>query len=257
MLLPPIHGTCTQQDFYIYAACDTQYFAEFGEAFVNSIQHNTSAGIHLHLFNPNEAQVLKCHSLGTTVTWESAPLTLFESAANTQLTPTHLDRTLNAMLKGGDRLIIERMQKTYYACARFIRLQEIFNPAVTVLELDVDAVVRKNFPRLEENCDFYIHHISGKKARFLAGGLYLNANSNSLQFLAEYAKQLKFYIERDYIYWGLDQDLLDPIVPKYNYEQLPINYIDWNMQPDSYVWTAKGVRKELEIFKSEKQKYTV
>jgi len=257
MLLPPIHGTCTQQDFYIYAACDTQYFAEFGEAFVNSIRRNTSAGIHLHLFNPNEAQVLACHRLGATVTWESVPLTLFEPAADTALTTTQMDRTLNAMGKAGDRSLVERIQKTYYACARFIRLQEIFNPAVTVLELDVDAVVRKNFPMLEENCDFYIHHIPGKKARFLAGGLYLNANSNSLQFLAEYAEQLKSYIGRDYMYWGLDQDLLDPIVPKYKHAQLPISYIDWNMNSNSYVWTAKGTRKELEIFKDEKQKYTV
>lgn len=255
MLLPPTHGTCSQQDFYIYAACDAEYFNEFGEAFVNSIRSNTSAGVHLHLFNPDEAQILKCHRLGATVTWESVPLSLFASAAETQLEKTQLDRTTNAMSKGKDRLIIERMQKTYYACARFIRLQEIYNPAITVLELDIDAVVRQDFPRLKNNCDFYIHHISGKKARFLAGGMYLNANTNSAQFLAEYAQQLKSYIERDYIYWGLDQDLLDPIVPKYYYSQLPMSYIDWDMKPDSYVWTAKGTRKDLESFKAEKKKY--
>jgi hypothetical protein len=256
MLMPPIHGTCNQSNFYIYAACDTQYFDEFGQAFIRSIKHNTTAGVHIHLFNAEQRQIETCYNLGATVTWESVPLELFAPAERNQLHPTELDRTQNAMSKGGDRNLLERMQKTYYACARFVRLQELFNPTVTTLELDIDAVVRRDIPRLEESCDFYIHHITGKKARFLAGGLYLTANSRSPRFLLEYADQLKQYIERDYLYWGLDQDLLDPIVPKYNHHQLPMEYIDWNMQPNSYVWTAKGTRKDLEIFKNEQRKYT-
>lgn len=257
MLMPPIHGTCNQSSFYIYAACDTKYFSEFGTAFIRSVRLNTAAGVHLHLFNPLEQQVETCHQLGATVTWESVPIELFEPASRTTLSPTELDRTQNAMMKGGDRTLLERMQKTYFACARFIRLQELFNPGITALELDVDAVVRGNIPRLDENCDFYIHHITGKKARFLAGGLYLTANSNSAQFLSKYADQLRQYVDRDYLYWGLDQDLLDPIVPQYRHQQLPMSYIDWNMDPNSYVWTAKGTRKDLEVFKNEKRKYTV
>ena len=257
MMMPPIHGTCNQTSFYIYAACDTNYFAEFGTAFIQSIRRNTTAGVHMHLFNADQNQIETCHRLGSTVTWESVPIELFEPASKTLLTATELDRTRNAMGKSNDRDLLERMQKTYYACARFVRLQELFNPAVTTLELDVDAVVRGDIPRLDNNCDFYIHHITGKKARFLAGGLYLNADSRSSEFLTEYAQQLRQHIERDYLYWGLDQDVLDPIVPRYRHQQLPISYIDWNMQPNSYVWTAKGTRKDLEIFKSEKQKYTV
>jgi len=257
MLMPPIYGTCNQNSFFIYAACDSVYFDEFGPAFITSIRRNTQAGVHLHLFNPDQRQIEHCYALGATATWESVPLSLFEPAATTLLSPTELDRTKNAMIKGGDQNLLERMQKTYYACARFIRLAELFDPTVTTLELDVDAVVRKPIPPLSETCDFYIHHIAGKKARFLAGGLYLCANSHGQQFLTEYALQLRNYIERDYIYWGLDQDLLDPIVPRYQHQQLPMSLIDWNMQPDSCVWTAKGTRKDLEIFKAEKNKYTV
>jgi len=34
-------------------------------------------------------------------------------------------------------------------------------------------------------------------------------------------------------------------------------YIDWEMQDHSYIWTAKGTRKDLAIFVNEKRKYTV
>ena len=256
MLLPPVQGSLSQEKFFIYAACDSVYFDEFGLAFISSIRRNTQAGVHLHLFNPDQQQIDQCHALGATVTWEYVLLDLFKPAVNTLLHPAQLDRTKKAMLKGGDQTLLERMQKTYYACARFIRLQELFDPTVTTLELDVDAVVRREIPELDETCDFYIHHISGKKERFLAGGLYLCANSRSQKFLTEYAQQLRNYIERDYLYWGLDQDLLDTVVPYYQHQQLPMSLIDWNMQPESCVWTAKGTRKDLAVFKAEKNKYT-
>lgn len=255
MILPPLQGTCNQQSFYIYAACDVNYFDEFGHEFISSIKRNTTAGIHIHLFNPRQEQIEYCHAQNVSVTWEDAPLSLFEQAVNTQLESTQLNRTLNAMGKGKDNSIFERMQKTYYACTRFVRLQEVFTGTIPVLELDIDAVVRRPLVDLLNDCDFYVHRITGKRARFLAGGLWLIPNSRSSEFLKEYSEQLQSYIARDYIYWGLDQDLLDPIVPKYNYKHLPITYIDWNMHPDSIVWTAKGARKDLEKFVNEKQLY--
>ena len=163
-------------------------------------------------------------------------------------------RTLTAMTKGKDRSIQERMMKTYFACARFVRLAELFSNQ-QIIAIDVDAVVRSNFPPLLQDKDFYIHYISGKKARYLAGGLVLHPTASSQKFLEQYAHRLKEYFERDYVYWGLDQDLLDHIVPQYNHGQLPMSMIDWNMAPDSVVWTAKGTRKDDEKFLIEKKKY--
>jgi hypothetical protein len=34
-----------------------------------------------------------------------------------------------------------------------------------------------------------------------------------------------------------------------------MSYIDWAMREDSAIWSAKGKRKELEIFKKEQDKY--
>jgi hypothetical protein len=262
MKLPPIQGTFDQQDFFIYAACDHGYFRDFGHSFVNSIKTNTSYGIHIHLFNPTADQIDHCQRNGVGVTWEHVHQPIFAPAAQRWNPPpfqepekSRYDRTINAMGKSNDRSVLERMQKTYYACARFIRLAELCGNK-SLLAVDIDAVVRRPVSDLGKAHDFFIHYISGKKARYLAGGLWLNGTDQCADFLHEYAAQLTTYFENDYVYWGLDQDLLDPIVPKFNHGQLPMSYIDWNMHKDSYIWTAKGTRKELSVFVNEQKKYS-
>jgi hypothetical protein len=34
-----------------------------------------------------------------------------------------------------------------------------------------------------------------------------------------------------------------------------MSYIDWAMRAESPIWSAKGPRKELAVFKQEQQKY--
>jgi hypothetical protein len=263
MIIPSLQGTCTQQNFFIYAACDQKYFEEFGKEFIHSIQQNARMGVHMHVFNPTDQQIAFCNaSAGVSMTYEHVPVDLFQAAADkwncvpvAEPLKSQYDRTLNAMGKGRDANIRERMQKTYFACVRFIRLAQLFQ-STPALCVDVDAVVRKPILNLGTAHDFFIHRITGKKARFLAGGLYLNPTDRTRQFLQQYADQLTRYINQDYIYWGLDQDLLDPIVPQYNFGQLPISYIDWDMRDSSCIWTAKGTRKELATFVNEKKKYS-
>lgn len=263
MNLPPIQGNHNQKEFFIYAACDHVYFTEFGAAFINSVRCNTDYDIHIHLFNPTPEQIDYCQRRGVGVTWEHVHQTLFVPASRKwNVAPTqepartHYDRTLNAIGKGQDSGVLERMQKTYYACARFIRLAELCNNQ-TCLAIDIDAVVRRPVPFLESGPDFYIHHISGKRARYLAGGIWLNNTTQCQQFLKLYADKLRASFEQDYVYWSLDQDVLDPIVPQFNHAQLPVEYIDWNMQDRSYIWTAKGTRKNLAVFVNEQKKYIV
>lgn len=263
MNIPPLHGSLAQDKFFIFVACDTNYFNEFGKSIINSIKQNSKHGVHVHLYNPTSQQLVYCNSQDrVSVSFEHAPLDLFKMAAEGwKEVPTcpdkklKYDRIITAMSKSNDKLIIERIQRTYYACARFIRLSQLLNNGQSVLAIDIDAIVRSDIPKLSSEKDFYIHYISGKKARFLAGGIYLTGTEQSCRFLKEYADILKENIHFDTLHWGIDQDVLDHIVPKYNFGQLPSEYIDWGMQPTSYIWTAKGKRKELDIFVNEKKKY--
>jgi hypothetical protein len=156
------------------------------------------------------------------------------------------------MGKSNDQSIQERLQKTYFACSRFIVLKKFLKPGQQCLAIDVDAIVRSSIPMLS-NKDFFIHYISGKKSRFLAGGIFYTEQTSN--FLEQYGLALERYLHNDDIYWGLDQDVLEKIVPNYNWGQLPIGFIDWDMRPESYIWTAKGKRKDLEIFINEQKKY--
>lgn len=263
MQLPPLLGNLDQSNFFIYAACDVEYFNEFGPSLIRSIQQNTKFGLHLHLYNPLADQIQYCRSQDrVSVTFEYVSLELFDQATEPWRhefsdpdTAMKYKRILSAMGKGKDPSLQHRIQRTYFACARFIRLQQLIKPTTSVLAIDIDAVVRGNMPELANTHDFYLHHVPGKNARFLAGGIYLTGHSNGYDFLKEYAQALSRNIANDNLYWGLDQDVLDPIVPRYRWAQLPTEYIDWAMRPNSYIWTAKGARKDLAVFINEKQKY--
>jgi hypothetical protein len=264
MLIPQLHGKCTQPQSFIYTALDTDYFDEFGHGIIASVLQNSTLGIHVHLYNPRGDQLEYCQNRArVSMTWEHVPLELFESAAakwrSVPQDPVLLDqynRTHTAMIKGRDANVQQRMQRTYYACARFIRLAALRDPAVPVLAIDSDAIVRSNIPVLGAEHDFYLHYISGRKARYLAGGIYLSGSTAAQSFVSQYADALAQSIAQDHLYWGLDQDVLNHIVPQYNCGQLPMSLIDWEMRPSSHIWTAKGQRKELAVFVNELKKYT-
>lgn len=263
MILPTIHGKIKQQNFFIFTACDNTYFEDFGKSLINSVLKNTGVGIHVHIFNPTTENLNFCEKdPRISVSFEWAPRELFTKAAERwkiepKIEPeaTRYKRTITAMTKGKDIELIDRIQKTYYACARFIRLENLTKEGDKFFAMDVDAVVRNNITPLAVGKDCYLHKITGKKARVLAGGMYNDGNPQGRRFLKEYASHLERNIVYDYIYWSMDQDLLDVVVPKYNTGDLPMSLIDWEMNPQSVVWTAKGLRKDMPVFISEQQKY--
>jgi hypothetical protein len=258
MIIPPLQGKLEHTDFFIYGACDEKYFDEFGKTLINSIQKNSNNNIHLHLFNPRADQLDFCQNKNVSYSYEYVSPELFQSAADKWSMPltNNFDierkkRILKSMEKGGDTTVVERIQKTYFACARFIRLAELLNDGQSVFSIDVDAIVRKKIPTLVAGPDLYIR----KNRQFLAGGVYLTGSTGSKTFLEQYSTLLSKNLTEDKIYWSLDQDILDAIVGRFKYTELPMSYIDWEMKDLSYIWTAKGTRKDLKIFVDEKNKY--
>jgi hypothetical protein len=247
---------CKYPTMIVYFAASADYFQQFGKALIRSVQANSSAGIKAHIYNPEPQDLQWCDQHNVAYTCEHITLDQFRTAADqwrrADCDPAKLHSINEAMRKGGQTQLEQRMMSTYCACQRFVKLAEIFDQPT--LAIDVDAVVRKEIPVLPDANDFYIHHITGRRARFLAGGLYLHAAAKP--FLREYATVLKQHMDRDDLWWGLDQDVLANIVPKYKWAQLPSTLIDWHMQPDSVIWTAKGTRKDLPSFIDEQSKYS-
>lgn len=255
MQIPEMQGTVVSQDFVIFAACDEDYFDQYAQTFCRSAIRTAAHTVHIHIFNPRADQLEWCRDSGIHHTWEYISRTQFGAAVSRLQNAggEQLRRSEVAMTKGGDVALEQRVIKTYYACARFVRLAQLKRQYCTVFACDIDAVFLRSVPQLSTDHDFYIHQIFGNKARFLAGGLYLNPSSQS--FVDAYADVLAQRIQQDYLYWSLDQDVLDPLVPRYNYGQLPQSLIDWNMRPDSVIWTAKCARKSNTAFVNEQQKY--
>jgi hypothetical protein len=102
--------------------------------------------------------------------------------------------------------------------------------------------------------DFYLYE-KPKDGTHLAGAILFNGHPGSHKFLQQYGQAMREAIERNDIYWFLDQVVLDQLVPKFNKGLLPMSYIDWAMRPESAIWSAKGKRKELEIFRQEQNRY--
>lgn len=266
MILPPLHGSLTKSNFFIYAAADSEYFNTHGKALVNSIIRNTDYNIHIHIYNPTNQQLEFCNQCDRiSVTWEHVTLDDLQSAiqlwSNPNLSEPYLSRR-NKML--GIKVVDRRLSvsdniqqwlfKTYYACMRFVRLSEMLPKPAKFLAIDVDGIVRKNFNyEFTDQRDFYLHEKD--KGGHLAGAILSSGNANSLQFVREHARIIKQEIEHDNIFWFLDQWALDRIVNQYNKGYLPIDYIDWYMNTNSAIWSAKGKRKDLEVFKQEQRKY--
>jgi hypothetical protein len=263
MNLPPLHGNLEQSDFFLYVAADSAYFDRFGRSFIKSVQTNTNHGLHLHLYNPTDEQILYCRlQPRVSITYELVPLTLFERvSAHWQShnldsgQQESLRRTRMAMQKDGDHSLNQRMQKTYFACARFIRLAQLVRPTQKFFALDADAIVRKPVPDMADTVDLHIYRVYKKDPRFLAGGIYVCGTSGSFDFLQTYSVNLTQAINQDRLYWSLDQDLLNHVVPNYRWQDLPSELIDWHMMPNSVIWTAKGTKKNHNAFINEQHKY--
>jgi hypothetical protein len=263
MKLPPLLGNLDQNKFFICAAADTVYFDLHARPLINSIIANTpNYGVHIHIYDPRPDQLEFCRSRsGVTVTYETLDPVQFNKVTVRWLKRTDFanDRQRQMYKKGqtqGSDALNLLVRQTYYACTRFIRLSELLRPGQRCLAIDVDGLVRASFEHQLGPADFYLYE-KPKDGTHLAGALLFNGTAGSHEFLQKYGQQLRLAIEQDDIYWFLDQVLLDQLVPQYHKGLLPMSYIDWAMRNESAIWSAKGKRKELEVFKEEQRKYTI
>ena len=273
MLLPALQGSFRQTGFFIYAAADPGYFDLYGRALVNSVLRNTDYGVHLHLYDPRADQIEFCKQTRVSVTWEMINSNQFDNAvkfwSRCDLPEPEASRKIKMLgLKQLDNSqdLALWIRKTYYACMRFVRLAEFLDQPRRFLEIDIDGIVRKPFEvefHDDHDVDVYLYEKTKvdktsreiRKMGHLAGSILFTPKPQALQFVKELAAMLKNAIEADDIYWFLDQNCLDQAILGYRKGLLPMSMIDWKMDINSAIWTAKGRRKELEVFQNELSLY--
>lgn len=274
MIIPNIQGLLNQQDFFIYAAGDSTYFQRFGIPLINSVVRNTDFGVHLHVYNPEPAQLDWLNDAPrTSFTYERFDRKIFADAIKfwnrPDLPEPHLGRrikTIGLKQYSDSADITAWIFKTYYACMRFVRLADIITQPRRFLAIDIDGLVRANFPTQfadDAANDIYLYEKEKldkktgviRKNGHLAGAILYTDKPQALKFIQHMAKIIRAEIEDENIYWFLDQNTLDAIIPHYRRGILPMDYIDWKMMPHSPIWTAKGPRKDLHVFVNELKKY--
>lgn len=264
MILPDLHGNLPEENVIFYIAADENYFNLYGKMLINSIRVNFNYGIHLHLYNPSDDTKKYLKNRGITYSFEYFDEKSVEHAFQIykSIGPDwEFTRRRSKMLKPGENLekLKKELVRTYYACSRFVRLHEILTKPTYVLMLDTDSIVRKPFYLLNDGYDIFIYEKTHKKhvpyTQHLASTIFYTGSDDSLKLIRDHAQLILEEFKNNTFYWFLDQETLDLAIQKYKKMPLEKSYVDFDMENDSYIWCAKGPRKNFDIWMQESKKY--
>lgn len=250
--MPQLYGNLPQTEVLFFCAADEHYFNAHAKPLINSIKRNFTHPIHFHLYNPSDNTKDYCEKFNISYSYE-----IFEESC---LTPAfnlykEISSDWEMLRRRGKMLSLEdpieklhnELARTYYACARFVRLHEILSKPTYVIMLDTDSLVRKNFTLPNNNYDIHIFEKKHRKhvpyQQHLASTIFYTGTQGSFNLIRDHANLIKEEFENDTLYWFLDQETLDVAIQKYNKKPLNLMFVDFNMDLVSYIWCAKGKRK--------------
>ena len=224
----------------IVISCDNAYFIEYFQSFIYSLDASqNNIPVHLHVTNADlsiEGRIEEISSnLSTTeLTWTTSPSTSFSWLGHKQI---------------------------YYAAARFMLAHEIVRcTEKPVLCLDVDGIVRGPILPVFElalgDADALVFWRSHKLAekRVLASAIGFAPTANGIRLLDVVARTIHMALAINPRY-HIDQAILAFAMEwlqrlrRLRTNQMPKSLTDYDFAPDSIIWTAKGAKKDSNLFK--------
>jgi hypothetical protein len=211
-----IYGELPKQPC-IYAACDSNYFIEHGPAFVYSAD-NVNKPVHIHVINPTKDAIALAGVLNAT-------------------TKINITYTFHDVIEPTDK----DQRRTLYACIRFLCLPQILQSAKKVMTLDIDCLLMKPFDFPAKGIGYFPREKSkSKEMKVAAGALYFDSSEITV------AKSIQAEIKKIPLKWFADQIALHnvlSVIPKSRVIEFDNNFMDWEFQNDTTIWTGKGKRK--------------
>lgn len=266
MKIPEFYGQYDSTDTVFFIALDENYFNIYGKPLISSIRANFNYPIHCHIYNPSDVTRNLCKNLGISCTYEFFDKTLVDQAYNFykfENDDLEYNRRRSKMIKYGENVekIRSELERTYYACARFIRLDQILTRPTYVIMLDADSLVRHPFNLPKNSFDIHIFEKRHKKhvpyTQHLASTIFYTGTEGSLNLIQEHSKLIAEEFDKDTFYWFLDQETLDVAIQKYRKNPLEQHFVDFEMNLNSYIWCAKGKKKFTQIYLDEIKKYQI
>lgn len=266
MILPELQGNFPSYDIVFFVSADDIYFNSYGKTLISSIRQHFNYPIHFHLYNPSENTKNFCASNNISYTYEYFNQNLVNEAFEIYKLPNQeweFSRRRSKMIKIGENIekLRDELVRTYYACTRFIRLDQILKKPTYVIMLDTDSLVRKFFNLPKRNYDIHIFEKSHKKhvpyTQHLASTIFYTGSNACRSLIQDHAKLILKEYDKNTFYWFLDQETLDIAIQKYNKNPLSQEFVDFDMNVDSYIWCAKGKRKFEDDWITESAKYQI
>lgn len=252
--MPELIGDFPQNDTVFFIAADENYFHRHAIPLISSIRSNFNYPIHFHLYNPSDFTKVFCKNNRISISYEYFDISVINTAYKNYLTPLLTEEMTRRRLKmlkpnGTPNILFNELVKTYFACARFIRLYQLLSKPTYIIMLDTDSLVRKPFILPNNDFDIHIFEKSDKShvpyTQHLASTIFYTGTDGSYDLIREHAMLILNEFNKNTYYWFLDQETLDSCLIKYKKCALSQDYVDFDMNMDSYIWCAKGKRKNL------------
>jgi hypothetical protein len=264
MEMPQLYGNFSQNEVVFYCAADELYFNIHAKPLICSIRQNFDYDIHFHLYNPSDTTKTFCENHKINYSYEYFEENSVDKAFRTYQVPSadwEMLRRRQKMLGIGDPVekLRSELIRTYYACARFIRLHQLLTKPTYIIMLDTDSLVRKPFSLPSNNFDIHIFEKTHRRhvpyKQHLASTIFYTGTQGSYNLIRDHANLIFEEFEQNTLYWFLDQETLDVAIQKYRKNPLEKVYVDFDMDPMSNIWCAKGKRKNELVWLAEVSKF--
>lgn len=159
----------------------------------------------------------------------------------------------------------------YYCNIRIKAILNMLKAEVKyIFYIDVDSLIRRDLTKLftiikNNELTFRIiddKYTAAKNTKYYmpvkTGAIGIKHTANTIKFFEEFHKLLN---ENNYLEWGDDQEYLYVLYKKYiitniiSFKELNKSFLDWNFKEKSHIWTAKGNRKNNNIYLNELDNY--
>jgi hypothetical protein len=222
----------------VMAACDSKYFIEHAPSFIYSATEH-DFDVHVHVVNPTD-EVLSLAAL-------------LSSTVDKRVTYSFHDMDFKEFAA--------EQERAYYACTRFAVAPHVLQTAKKILILDIDCMIMDNFefpelpvgyfPRTDEVHAANDWERQGMKVA--AGAVYLHVDAMNV------AQAIAATIEGLPVRWFNDQIALSHIIdqlPEEVCHKFDNEFMDWEFEEGTSIWTGKGPRKyENETYVAKKKSY--
>jgi len=265
----------------IFFAADEKYYNLYGKKLIKSLFfYNNKWSIHAHIYNPsrntinelrnnkkltysfetlNELYFFQCYSSFMKNTDKSFQIkTLLTLKSNFKVRFSNILAKLipffGILVKLSPRKpLIKHFKCIYFACQRFIVLNQLLNKInkkIDILAIDADSLINKKLPNFHDykKCDIALLKRTDATQPFLAGIMYLPHQGKRLLFIDEYSRLILKSLIGFKINWGLDQETLSNVVPKYAFKKINSKLCDLDFKKKSFIWISKGNTKHSNKF---------